>query len=70
MWAAAVRVLGECGFEPVTPGYSLLLISLLPTRRTSREVRRVGNKLIHTFRWGKIRGDEVQVEKLLIVIFI
>ena len=35
IWAAAVRVLGECGFEPVTLGYSLLLISLLPTRRTS-----------------------------------
>ena len=42
MWAAAVRVLGECGFEPVTLGYSLLL-----GRRTSRDVRRVGNKLIN-----------------------
>jgi len=35
IWAATARVLGECGFEPVTLGYSLLLISLLPTRRTS-----------------------------------
>jgi len=43
-------VMGKCGFEPVSLGYSLLMISLLSTRRTyrtSRDVRRVDNKFIN-----------------------